>query len=266
LFCKERITPRFRADLREHRGRFALNDAEYAEQILKISLNTFKKCISSTDHVALTRPTFLHVFANTGLRPNDYGLSITLPTEDSPYGGYDNSDFEFICGRFLLYRRSFLTATNINRSVLDIYINAARECLSFQEILFYVSDAGALHEQVYSGDAYIDRDRTTVSFLAFLGGQVRLTLVTMPQRPLGREKLKLRGALLTHGMARGFWQPTVSCVFAEGPQDAKQAVARELCGTLGPEMDEFKRISAELRHCEENATVITPLMWHRSNT
>jgi hypothetical protein len=30
-------------------------------------------------------------------------------------------------------------------------------------------------------------------------------------------------------------------------------------------MDDFKRISAELRHCEEHATVVTPLMWHMSN-
>jgi hypothetical protein len=78
---------RFKTDLREHRARFALNDVEYAEQVLKISLNTFKKCVNSADRVALTRPTFLHLFANTGLRPKDYGLPLTLPAEDSPYGG-----------------------------------------------------------------------------------------------------------------------------------------------------------------------------------
>jgi hypothetical protein len=256
---------RFKTDLREHRAKFALNDVEYAEQVLKISLNTFKKCINSPDRIALTRPTFLHLFANTGLRPKDYGLPLTLPAADSPYGGYDKSDFEFICGRYFLYRRSFLTATNVNKSVLDLYHNTSRECLSFQETICYISDAGAPHEQAYSGDVYIDQDLATLSFLAFLSGQVRLTLVTMPQRPIGREKLKLRGALLTHGMARGFWQPTVSCVFAEGPQDVKQAPVRDLCGTIRPEMDDFKRISAELRHCEEHATIVTPLMWHMSN-
>ena len=85
---------RFKTDLREHRARFALNDVEYAEQILRISLNTFKKCINSPERVALTRPTFLHLFANTGLKPKDYGLPLTLPAEDSPYGGYDKSDFD----------------------------------------------------------------------------------------------------------------------------------------------------------------------------
>ena len=72
---------RFKTDLREHRAKFALNDVEYAEQVLKISLNTFKKCVNSPDRVALTRPTFLHLFANTGLRPKDYGLPLSLPAE-----------------------------------------------------------------------------------------------------------------------------------------------------------------------------------------
>src|SRR5436190_24393471 len=43
---------RFKTDLREHRAKFALNDVEYAEQVLKISLNTFKKCVNSPDRVA----------------------------------------------------------------------------------------------------------------------------------------------------------------------------------------------------------------------
>jgi len=99
--------------------------------------------------------------------------------------------------------------------------------------------------------------------LAFLDGQVRLTLLTMPPRPIGKELIKLRGGLLTHGMAKGFWQPTLSCVFADGHHDAKQGTPRDLCGTIRPDGDEFQRMSAELAQVEENVTVITPLMWHR---
>ena len=38
---------RFRADLLAHRDRFPLNDADYVDQVLKISLNTFKKCVNA---------------------------------------------------------------------------------------------------------------------------------------------------------------------------------------------------------------------------
>ena len=254
---------RFRADLLAHRDKFPLNDADYVDQVLKISLNTFKKCVNAAGHLALTRPTFLHIFVSTGLNPKDYGLAMGLPTEGSLYGGYEKREFSFICGRFFLYRRSFLTASNINKSVLDIYANSMKECLSFVEYLCYTSDSGASHEQIYHGDIHIDLDRVTLSFLALLAGQVRLTLVSMPPRASGKEPIKLRGALLTHGIARGFWQPTVSCVFADGHHDTKQGTPRDLCGTIRPNSEEFQRISAELVHAEENATVITPLMWHR---
>ena len=67
---------RFRADLLAHRDKFPLNDADYVDQVLKISLNTFKKCVNAAGHLALTRPTFLHIFVSTGLNPKDYGLAM----------------------------------------------------------------------------------------------------------------------------------------------------------------------------------------------
>ena len=45
LFGPRRV--RFSADLRAHRETFSLNDAEYADQVLKVSLNTYKKCVKS---------------------------------------------------------------------------------------------------------------------------------------------------------------------------------------------------------------------------
>ena len=38
---------RFIAELRAHRETFLISDAEYAEQVLKVSLNTYKKCVRS---------------------------------------------------------------------------------------------------------------------------------------------------------------------------------------------------------------------------
>src|SRR5436309_1340455 len=81
---------RFKADLQAHRETFSLNDAEYADQVLKVSLNTYKKCVQATngEPLALKRHTFVSIFSNTALDPKTYGLSIAIPSQASPFGGY----------------------------------------------------------------------------------------------------------------------------------------------------------------------------------
>ena len=44
---------RLRAELQAHRARSTLNDADYARLVLKISLNTFKKCLGPTAELTL---------------------------------------------------------------------------------------------------------------------------------------------------------------------------------------------------------------------
>jgi hypothetical protein len=253
---------KFAADLRKHRETFPLNDAAYVSEVLRISLNTYKRCLESCDEpLSLKRQTFINLFTNTHLNPTDYGLTISLPISTTPYGGYDKRDYHYLCGRFLLYRRSFLTGENITRSVLEIHASETKECLSFDETHSYVSDRGIHDEHHYSGDIYIDRDRAILSLPAFRNGQVRLTLMHVPQRPIGREKVRIRGALLTFGIPRGYWQPTVSCVFAEGPLQDKSTSDRDLCAMIRADSDEYHWISAELAHVEEHATIMTPLLW-----
>lgn len=255
----------FRADLANHRARRSMTDADYAVRLLRVSLNTFKKCLlDEPTPLSMKRQTFVSIFINANLDPKRYGLDITLPNADAQYGGYTKSDVAYLVGRYHLYRRSFLTAQNITRGVIDLVPNETKECLSFQEILSYVSDSGARDDTIYSGDVYIDRDRTMLSLPAFRDGQVRLTSLIMPQRSVApRTRLKLRGVLLTYGIPRGFWQPTVSCVLLEGPFDGKRSDPRDLCATLTPEHPAFAATSADLAHTEEHAAVITPLMWHR---
>ncbi len=90
---------RFSADLRAHRATFSLNDAEYADQILKVSLNTFKKCVQpDSDKLLLKRHTLLNILANAGLNPRGYGLAMTLPSQSSLFGGYHASDYGHLCG------------------------------------------------------------------------------------------------------------------------------------------------------------------------
>lgn len=74
----------------------------------------------------------------------------------------------------------------------------------------------------------------------------------------------MRGAVLTFGVPKGFWQPTAGCVFIEGPITAKPGNLRDLSRTVRPGDDRYDELSAELAHTEEYATIITPLIWHKS--
>jgi hypothetical protein len=253
---------RFKADLLAHREKFSLNDAEYADQILKVSLNTYKKCVQLTGgtELSLKRHTFVSIFTHTALDPKNYGLAIGVPSEMSPFGGYQKDDFLFLCGRFFLYRRSFLTARHITRSILEIRPSDSQECLSFNELHFYTAEVGSREEVRYHGDIYMNRERSILSMPAYFHGHVRLTLV-QPERLGSKGKIKMRGALLTFGNPKGFWQPTVSCVYVDGPVDEKKMDPRHLCTTIPDGSQEYAAHSAELARVEEHATIMTPLMW-----
>jgi hypothetical protein len=255
---------RFKADLRAHRETFSLNDADYADQVLKISLNTYKKCVQPGDEpLALKRHTFVNIFANTSLDPKRYGLGITLPTDTSPFGGYQKSEFQFLCGRFFLYRRSFLTARHITRSILEIRPSESHECLSFSELHYYTSETGSREEIHYSGDICINHERNILSLPAYSQGHVRLTLL-QPERLGNKGRVKMRGALLTYGNPKGFWQPTVSCIYVDGPIEDKRPHPRDLCKTIVAGSEDYSALCDELVRIEEHATINTPLMWAKN--
>jgi hypothetical protein len=257
---------RFIAELRAHRERFSISDAQYAGQVLKVSLNTYKKCVRPAGKapLKLKRYIFISVCARVGLDPKAYGLSIGIPAEVSSFGGYRKDDYEFLSGRFFLYRRSFLTARHITRSILEIYPSDTKECLEFHELHYYVSESGVRDEQHYDGDVHLNQERSVLSMPAYFGGQVRLTLLLMPEHADGKRRpLKMRGAALVFGIPRGYWQPTVSCVFVEGPIENKRPNPKDLCSTISAGTEEYARLAAELAHAEEHATIMTPLMWSK---
>jgi hypothetical protein len=114
----------------------------------------------------------------------------------------------------------------------------------------------------YHGDVYMNQERTILSMPAYSQGQVRLTLL-QPERLSSKGKIKMRGAVLAFGNPKGYWQPTVSCVFVDGPIEDKRTNPKELCKTLLAASEEHGVISAELARVEEHGTIITPLMWAR---
>ena len=253
---------RFRTDLLAHREAFSLNDAEYADQVLKVSLNTYKKCVQVVGHgaLALKRHTFVSIFTHTALDPKNYGLSIGVPSQISPFGGYQKDEFSFLCGRFFLYRRTFLTARHVTRSILEIRPSESQECLSFKELHYYTAEVGVREEIRYQGDVYMNQERTILSMPAYSQGQVRLTLL-QPERLSSKGKLKMRGAVLAFGNPKGYWQPTVACVFVDGPIQDKRSDPRDLCKTIMDSSEEYAPLSAELARVEEHGTIMTPLMW-----
>jgi len=253
---------RFRTDLLAHREAFSLNDAEYADQVLKVSLNTYKKCVQLVggEALALKRHTFVSIFTHTALDPKNYGLSIGVPSQVSPFGGYQKDDFRFLCGRFFLYRRTFLTARHITRSILEICPSESQECLSFNELHHYTAEVGVREEIRYHGDVYMNQERTILSMPAYSQGQVRLTLL-QPERLSTKGRIKMRGAVLAFGNPKGYWQPTVACVFVDGPIDDRRSNPRDLCKTIMDGSEEHAALSAELARVEEHGTIMTPLMW-----
>lgn len=260
---------RFARQLQAHRDGYAVSDAEYAERILGVSLNTFKRCINAQGHprLAFKRNTFIMLFQRTGLDPARFGLSAALPTREMRFGGYGQADFPHLAGRYLIYRRSFLTALNIVRGVLDIAWDEPQQCYGFVETLAYETDSGNAYEAVNKGDIHIQAQRNLMFLLACQAGAVRMIMLQIPEAPEGGRtapSIKTRGALLTYGNPKDFYQPIVSAVVVEKRLEKTSGDVRKLCGTLRPGQPEFAAKCAELRHAEEHAVVMTPLLFARA--
>ena len=251
---------KFVNDLRNHRSGYSANDYSYANEVLKISLNTYKKCIQSLhkDELTLQRSKLINILSHAELDPAAYGLNLTVGGADNRFGNYQKSKFNFLCGRYLIYRRSFLTARDITCGVLDIAQSKIQDCLSFVERHHYMSEEQQAQNLEYTGDIYMDEGQALLSLPAFENGKVRL-MQLVPERV--DRQVKLRGALLTFGSPRGIWQPTVSCVYAVGPSKNDETPTRDLCRTINNSSKDFREISSHLEHVERFTTILTPLMF-----
>ncbi|KAB2851056.1 MAG: hypothetical protein F9K44_02860 [Hyphomicrobiaceae bacterium] len=254
----------FAEDLAAHRGECHENDADYARLILRISLNTLKKCLEPDPArpLSLKRQTLIAICTSAGLDPARYGLNVKLPSRGREYGAYTKADFGFMAGRYLLHRRSFLTGSNINRSLLEIRWNDREQCLSFQERIRYRSDGGVPQQFEYNGEIFMHRDRVLMSMLSNDAGELRMIMSHTPNRPAGRARsaFKLHGVMLTHGFPRGYFQPVVSAVQIESVPASATISVDKACRTIAPGDPDFDRLGHDLKHAEEHATIMTPLL------
>ncbi|WNJ88283.1 transcriptional regulator [Bosea sp. 685] len=176
------------------------------------------------------------------------------------YGGYSRSDYAYIVGRYFCHRRSFLTGRNITRSLLDIRWNDAVQALSFVEQVRYVSDAGVEQVVRAEGEIYMHLDRALMTLLAIDEGEVRVTMLNVPERRSTPGSRRLRGVLLTHGYPKSFYQPVVSAVTIELVPAEGEEGAEQRTGTIEPSDPDFARLDRDIRQAEENAVVMTPLL------
>ena len=255
---------KFAEDLAAHRAECHENDADYARLVLRISLNTLKKCLEmqAPRPLSLKRQTLVAICSSAGLDPAHYGLNVKLPSRGSQFGAYTKADFGFIAGRYFLHRRSFLTGNNINRSLLDIRWNDREQCLAFNERLRYRSDGGVDQQNEYGGNVYMHRDRVLMSMLSNDAGELRVIMTHTPNRPAGRSRpsFKLHGVMLTHGFPRGYFQPVVSAVQIETAPAGGTLSVEKVCRTISSGDPEFDRLSHDLKHAEEHAVIMTPLL------
>jgi hypothetical protein len=203
--------------------------------------------------------------ANARLDEARYGTNRVGPAPTARYGGYSKLDYGFLVGRYFIYRRSFLTAENITRSVLDITWNDSKSCLSFVEHHRYIADSGVPQAFDYAGDVYMHPERALLSLFATENGEARLTVLHMPSRRLSQATLghiRAAGVVLCHGFPKRFYQPVVSAVTLEGCDSVRKTQSlTTLCKTIKPDMPEFGPLAADVKIAEEHAVVMTPLIW-----
>jgi hypothetical protein len=255
----------------KHRQNYEISEADYVNNVLDVALNTYKKCIAIDDTpLVLKRSTVLGLLKATRIAPEEIGLDIALPGTVDQYGGYDPKDYAFLVGQYYIYRRSFLTAENIVRGVLEIRIDLQKRCLGFEEYNNYVSDGGMQDDNLYTGDIHLNTERSLYSLLSMDKGQPRLIMTQgpvcdgkTPAAALDRGGIKFRGALLTYGKGKGVWQPTVSAIAMESLHSREWKQARGRSQTLYPADPDFVLADRELTFAEKFATVMTPLMYNK---
>jgi hypothetical protein len=254
----------FRKSLRTARSRSPLNDAEYARDILRVSLNTLKKCLADGPDLRLKQRVFNSIVSNAGLDINSFqsiNLSLQPP---SLYGGYTKNEFSYLIGRYLLHRRSFQNGTDISKAVLDISWSDSQSCLIFNEMRRYKTDGNIWQSNDIKGMIYMHAERVLMGLLALDQGDVRLTLLHIPSRNVYGTQLgtiRTSGVVLTHGYPKRYFQPVVSAVTMEaiGPTLSKLS-PNDICGLITEGDPEYQTVEQELRIAENHAIVMTSHM------
>jgi hypothetical protein len=155
-----------RDDLIAHRATSTLNDADYVRDVLRVSLNTYKKCVGSAEALSMKRHSFNNIVANTGLDPGRFGAKTVAVAQSMHFGGYNRAEYGYMVGRYFLYRRSFQSNAYITRAVLDIGWSDSQSCLTFKELRRFKSGSGPILANDISGNIFMHAERVLMGLLA----------------------------------------------------------------------------------------------------
>jgi hypothetical protein len=70
--------------------------------------------------IRLKQRTFTNILRNIGFDRASFSPGHLLAPPPLKFGGYEKSDFSYLVGRYLLFRRSFQNGIDISRAILDI--------------------------------------------------------------------------------------------------------------------------------------------------
>jgi hypothetical protein len=261
---------RLRDMMRDHRARSIMTDADYCIDVLRVSLNTFKKCVGEESELTLKRHTLNGLLARLGATLPDLERH-QRPAPMVDYGGYTRESHGYLEGRYLHFRRDFGDPQTINRAVLDIAWDQAAGSLRWSELRRFRSPAtGDIVANDFHGHVYMHQERILMGLPCFQNGCVRLTTLHVPARHALSSKLSASdslGAVLTHGYPKRFFQPVVSPIAIKAIDQKKWHVAPEtLCKHLKSGTPDYDLAHEHLRMAEEQSCEMTPLTWRDMKT
>lgn len=253
---------RLRRDLMEHRATHPVSDLEYVRRVLKISLNTFKRCIADTSGpLRVKRQTLRAIAGSLRLRTSDYPLPFVVPEPAALQGGYEREAFAFLVGRYVQYRRACDGGKNLSRSTVDLFSDEERGCLGFAEQTRRATPSGPAQTIAFRGEVFMHGERMLMSLLGIVEGEVRLTLLHTPKRRPGMpdaDAIGMRGAQLAHGAPKGYVQPVVTPVLLEEARHSPGRGGPD--GVVTPADPDFRRADRILADIEMGSVVMTPLL------
>jgi hypothetical protein len=257
---------RLRDVLLRHRAKAAMTDADYCADLLRVSLNTFKKCVGPESELTLKRHLLLGLLARLDITMADLDGTASLAPSTVDYGGSTRESHGYLEGRYLLDRRHFSSPPDITRAVLDIAWDATAGCLTWSELRRFRSPVtGEMVANDMHGHVYMHQERILMGLLCIDRGDARLTLLHVPSRHALNAKLvtsEALGVVVTHGYPKRFFQPVVSPVALKSVEAKKRHAPPEtLCKILKPGTADYEASAQHLRIAEEQSVEMTSLTW-----
>ena len=241
----------FCEDLLKARKASPSSDADFANRELKISLNTYKKCIDPDGApLKLRRSTLVAIIKSCKFDPARYDLdfAITRPARARDQTPDTKDDLGWLVGTFIQFRRQSADESPIAISTLTFAWDTARGVLTFSETVEAPPGGRTSRRVTYRGDVHMHQNQL-IALLSAGNGETRLALVHAPKTSESGPR-RLRGIELASGTPNGILRPVISAIYLEDAGSTSLDPASIAAGTLSADHQAFARLTQELHHLE----------------